>query len=94
MLPWPEHKQDVTVDFGEPWKPQVLGGNFPWTGQGRLAHPPRSWNHVAGLCPFGLPKGTLPQEDCPSYQGRSPVYNIPLSLWPALFVTAFRGLNI
>lgn len=26
MLPWLEHKQDVTVDFGEPWKPQVLGG--------------------------------------------------------------------
>lgn len=26
MLPWLVLRQDVTVDFGEPWEPQVLGG--------------------------------------------------------------------
>lgn len=41
MLPWLELRQDVIVDFGEPWESQVLGGiSLGLAGEGSLTlHP-------------------------------------------------------
>lgn len=39
MLPWLELRQDVIVDFGEPWESQVFGGEFPWDWPGKAPQP-------------------------------------------------------
>lgn len=46
-----------------------VGGNFPWTGQARLAHPPRPWDHVAGLCPLSRPRGDRSSKTARPIQG-------------------------
>ena len=60
MLPWLELRQDVIVDFREPWESQVLEGNFPGTGRGRRPHPPPS-QHLRPMesVPSACPEETL-----------------------------------